>query len=87
MRTPLFILEKQRVTILPNEIQVAVREGQDLFLTCKTEGPAIRNCSWEMNGVARMMDSLTIENHDTKHYGKCRISVSFFPPSSYDVFI
>nr|CAH0111691.1 unnamed protein product [Daphnia galeata] len=70
--------DEQIVTILPNNI--TVREGQDLFLTCKIQGASttVTNCSWEMNGVVmRRVTETTIENrqHDTKHYGKCRIAI------------
>ena len=72
-------IEQIIVTILPNDIEVTVREGQDLFLTCKIQGPSttVTNCSWEMNGVVRRVTETTIENrqHHTKHYGKCRMAI------------
>ncbi|XP_046657541.1 uncharacterized protein LOC124350756 isoform X1 [Daphnia pulicaria] len=73
--------EPTAVTLIPSDEIIFVGKGQILVLMCQIQGPAVRNCSWELNGVVRMLDNITIENRlvNTEHYGKCRIAMKVTP--------
>ncbi|XP_046455162.1 uncharacterized protein LOC124202783 isoform X2 [Daphnia pulex] len=73
--------EPSAVTLIPSDEEIIVRKGQTLLLVCQIQGPAVTNCSWELNGVVRMLDNITIENRlvNTEHYGKCRIAMKVTP--------